>query len=50
MPKNASGLKSLNVLVRNYLFLKTVVTSVGAVTHNVLYNQKLLIICSQVSF
>ena len=51
MPVNkASGLKSFNIWVRNYLFLKNYVTSEGAVSHNVLYSQQLSIGCYQVSF
>ena len=50
MPKKALGLKSFNIWVRNYLFLKNYVTSEGAVSHNVLYYQQLSIPCYQVSF
>ena len=38
-----------NILVRNYFFLKNYVTSEGAVSHN-LYYQQLYIACYQVSF
>ena len=49
MPK-VSGLKYLNIWVRNQLFLKNYVTSEGAVSHNVLYYQQLSIAYYQVSF
>ena len=41
MPQKASGQKSFNIRVRNYLFLKNYVTSEGAVSHNVVYYQQL---------
>ena len=40
---------NLNILVRNYFFLKNYVTSEGAVSHNVLYYQQLSIARCQVS-
>ena len=47
----AWGLKTnLNILLRNYFFLKNYVTSEGAVSHNVLYYQQLPIVRYQVSF
>ena len=50
MPNQTSGLKSIIIWVRNYLFLKNYVTSEGAVSHNVLYYQQLSIARYQVSF
>ena len=38
------------MLVKNYLFLENYVTSEGAVSHNVVYYQQLLITRNQVSF
>ena len=52
MPKyKVSGLKSFNIWVRNYLFLKNYITSEGAVSHNVLYHmyQQLSVVCYQIS-
>ena len=50
MPNKRLQLKSFNIWVRNYLFLKNYVTSEGAVSHNVLYYQQLSIARYQVSF
>ena len=43
-------MKSFNICVRNYLFLKNYITSEGAVAHNVLCYQQLSIAIYQVSF
>ena len=45
--KKASDLGFFTVLVTHYLFLKNYTTSDGAVSHNVLYCQKLSIACNQ---
>ena len=39
-----------NILVRNYFFLESYITSEGAVSHNVLYYQQLSVSRYQVSF
>ena len=41
--KKASDLKSFDIWVKNYLFLKSYNTSEGAVSHNVLYYRQLSI-------
>ena len=47
--KRASGLKSFNIWVRNYLFLKTIHYFRGS-CFNVLYYHQLSIACYQVNF
>ena len=42
-------MKSFNILVRSYLFLKNYATLEGAVSHNVLYYQQLFIARYKVS-